>query len=137
MFLLVKFGILSKKLLALQDSQPLCDSCLFGKSHIKGWRTKGDVQHNIRQDDDNNPGDGTSTDQIVSAQSGLVHQTSGRLTRSRIWGNHIMVYHFSNFIYVHVMSSISVEDTLADKKSYEQRAASYVVNVNIYHADNG
>ena len=35
-FQLLKFGILPKKFLALQDSQPLCASCLFGKAHRKG-----------------------------------------------------------------------------------------------------
>ena len=49
MFQLVKFGILPKKFLALQDSQPLCASCLFGKSHRKGWRTKGYALHIILQ----------------------------------------------------------------------------------------
>ena len=40
-FQLMTFGILPKKLLALQDSKPLCASCLFGKSYRKGWITKG------------------------------------------------------------------------------------------------
>ena len=78
MFQLVKFGILPKKFLALQDSQPLCDSCLFGKAHRKGWRIEGDGIHGTRRDDDNKPSAGTSTYQLVYAQAGLVPQTPGR-----------------------------------------------------------
>ena len=107
MFQLVKFGILTKKFLDLQGSQPLCYSCLFGKAHRKGWRTKVDVRHGIRWYDDNNPGAGTSTDQLLSAKAGLVPQISGRLTGSRIWGANVMVNHFSNFISLPLMSSIS------------------------------
>ena len=131
---LVKFGILTK---TLQDSRPLCASWFFGKAHRKGWRTKGDGCHGKRRDDDNKPGAGTSTYQLVSAHAGLVPQTSGRLTRGRICGTNVMVDHFSNFIYVHLITSISGKQTLATKKSYEWRAASYDVKVNRYHTDNG
>ena len=90
MFQLVKFGILPNKFLTLQESQPLCASCLFGKAHRKGCRTKGDSRHSIQRDNDNKPGAGTSTDQHVSAQAGLVTQTSGRLTGSCNWGANVM-----------------------------------------------
>ena len=118
MFQLVKFGILPTKFLALQDSQPLCDSCLFGKVQRKRWRKKLDDRNNIRWDDDDKTGAGTSTYQLVSAQAGLVPKTSGRLTGSRILGDNVMVDHFSNVISVHLMSSISGEETLASKKAY-------------------
>ena len=48
-----------------------------------------------------------------------------------------MADHFSNFIYIQLMSSISGEENLAAKKAYERRASSYVGKVKIYHADNG
>ena len=110
---------------------------MFGKVHRKGWITKVDGRHGIRWDDDDNPGAGTSIDQLISTQSGLVPQTSGRLTRGRICGTNVMVDHFSNFIYVHLITSISGKQTLAAKKSYEWQAASYDVKVNRYHTDNG
>ena len=137
MFQLVKFGILPNKFLAFQDYQCLCASCLFGKAHRKGWRKKLYVRHGIRQDDDNKTGASTSTDQLVSAQAGIVYQTSIILTGSRIWGANVMVNHFSNFISVRLMSSISVEQTLAAKKSSERLTESYVVKAKRYHVDNG
>ena len=106
MFQLVKFGILPKKFLALHDSQPLYTSCLFGKAHRKGWKTKGYGRHIIRRGGDNKPDTGTSTDQLVSSQAGLVPQTSGRLTGSRIWVADVMIDCSVNFISVHLMSSI-------------------------------
>ena len=86
MFQLAKFGILPKKFLALQDSQPLCVSCLFGKALRKGWIIEEDGRRDIQRDDDNKPGAGTSIDQLVSDQVGLVPQTSGILTGGCIWG---------------------------------------------------
>ena len=106
MFQLVKFGIFPKKFLAFKDYKPLRAYWLFGKSHRKWWRTKGYVRHGIKYDDDNTTGADTSTDQLVSAQSGLVPQTSGRLTGGRIWGANVMVDQFSNFISVHLINSI-------------------------------
>ena len=106
MFQLVKFIIFPKKLIALKESQTLCASFLFGKSHKKGWRTNGDVRYGIRQDDDNNTGAGTSTDKLVSTQEGLVPQTYGILTGGRSWGANVMFDHFSNLISVHLMTSI-------------------------------
>ena len=90
----------------MKESQPLCASFLFGKSHKKGWRTNGEVRYGIRRDDDNNPGASTSTDQLVSAHAGLVPHTSGRLTGGRVCGTNVMVDHFSNLISVHLMNSI-------------------------------
>ena len=55
---------------------------MFGKSHRKGWITKGDGCHVIKQDDDNKPGAGTSIDQLVSTQAGLVPQTSNSCLES-------------------------------------------------------
>ena len=124
MFQLVKFGILSKKFLAFQDYKPQFASCLFSKTHIKGWITKGDGCHVIRQDDDNRTSYGTLTDQLVSNQSGLVPQTSGRLTGGHILGANVMVDHFSNFVSVNLMTSISIEKNLAAKKTCERRADS-------------
>ena len=110
---------------------------MFGKANRKGWITKGDSRHGIRRDDDNKTGAGTSTDQLVSAQAGLVPQTSGRLTGSRIWGANLIADHFSNFIYVHLISYISGEHTLSAKKSYDRQASSYGVKAKRYHTDNG
>ena len=50
---------------------PLCPWCIFGKLYRKPWRSsKKRVQ--IRRDDETAPGMCTSTDQLVSAQGGLI-----------------------------------------------------------------
>ena len=52
---------------------PMCPWCIFGKQHRKPWRSsKKRVQ--IRRDDETAPGMCTSTDQLVSAQGGLIPQ---------------------------------------------------------------
>ena len=98
---------------------------------------KGDVRHGIRRHDDNKTCSSTSTDQLVSAQVGLVPQTSGKLTGNLIWGSNIMFDHFSNFISVHPMSYIPGEETLEEKIAYDRQSASHGVIFKIYHADNG
>ena len=65
-----------------------------------------------RKDTDNNPVSGVSVDQIQSSQPGLVPQLSGKLTSAHIWAAPIMVDHFSDSTYVHLMIIISQEETL-------------------------
>eukprot|EP00957_Ditylum_brightwellii_P125910 9598309-Ditylum_brightwellii.AAC.1 len=49
----------------------------------KPWKSKASSK-SIYHDKDNQPGAGTSTDQIISGQPGLVPQISGCLTSRRI-----------------------------------------------------
>eukprot|EP00957_Ditylum_brightwellii_P055795 4227667-Ditylum_brightwellii.AAC.1 len=58
---------------------------MFGEAHRKPWRTKGS-KGSIREEDETEPAHGISTDQLVSHQSGLVLQLSGKLTNQRITG---------------------------------------------------
>ena len=88
------------------------------------------------KDDDNKPGAGTSTDQLVSAQAGFIPQTYGRITGGHILGDNVMVDHFSNFVSVNLMTSISIEKNLAAKKTCERRADSQGVKVKAYHEEN-
>ncbi|KAL7526547.1 hypothetical protein ACHAXR_003319, partial [Thalassiosira sp. AJA248-18] len=79
-------GYLPKSLLKCQFKPPICISCQFGQAHRRPWRTKGKKHGSIRRKNHKEPGDGTSIDQIVSAQPGLVPQMAGYLTSDRIWG---------------------------------------------------
>eukprot|EP00957_Ditylum_brightwellii_P150729 11476491-Ditylum_brightwellii.AAC.1 len=77
MKILCRLGILPRRLLKLFDDNniPLWASCVFGTSHQKPWRTKSSKK-SIRHGHDNQPGTGTSTDQMISGQYGLVPQLS-------------------------------------------------------------
>eukprot|EP00957_Ditylum_brightwellii_P141784 10802997-Ditylum_brightwellii.AAC.1 len=103
---------------------------MFGQAHQKPWRTKGaNSKGRICRETDDALGAGTSTDQLVSSQPGLVLQISRKLTNRRIVGATIFVDHFSDFIYVHLMTSLSREETLAAKRGYEHVANKHGVTV--------
>ena len=80
---LAQLGILPRRLAALRDKPHVC---VFGQAHKRPWRTKSKQTNPIRSKNQIHPGDCVSTDQIVSAQPGLVPQTSGFLTSERIRG---------------------------------------------------
>eukprot|EP00957_Ditylum_brightwellii_P144613 11016089-Ditylum_brightwellii.AAC.2 len=77
MKILCRLRILPRKLLKLFEDNniPLCACCVFETSHQKPWRTKSSKK-SIRHEDDNQPGAGTSTDQMISGQPGLAPQLS-------------------------------------------------------------
>ena len=101
---LIFMGILPRrpKRLFETGTVPICASCMFGEAHRKPWRTKGS-KGSIRKEDETEPGHGTSTDQFVSHQPGLVPQLSGKLTNQRITGATVYVDHVTDFLYVHLM----------------------------------
>ena len=118
--MLAKMGFLPKRLLECKDRLPLCVACQFGCAHRRPWRHKGKKAGSIRTKDQTEPGDGTSIDQIISSQSGIILQMSGFLTNKRIWGCTTFVDHVSNYVYVHLMRDFSLEETLLVKKAYEK-----------------
>ena len=115
---------------------PLCAACAFASAHRKNWRTKKVPKTGIRKLTDVRPGDGTSTDHLVSRQPGLMPQTSGILTHGRFWGAAIFVDHATDFIYAHLLRGISSQETLDAKCGYERTANAHGVTVGGYHADN-
>jgi hypothetical protein len=74
----------------------------------------------IRRTSETQPGDGTSVDQIVSAQQGLIPQMAGFLTSDRIWGTTNFCDHASDFVYVHLMRNFTLEETLLTKRAYKK-----------------
>ena len=86
---------------------PPCVSCMIGKAHRRPWRGKRSAIGNndnitggrrgkrqlvnnggvLRGPTLSQPGKEVGTDQIVSAQPGLVPQEKGKLTRARILGS--------------------------------------------------
>ena len=137
LFQLAKWKILPKSILACEHKPPLCVACQFGQAHHRPWRRKGKASGSIRKPNKVQPGDGTSVDQIVSAQPGLIPQMAGFPTSDRIWGKTNFCDHVSNFVYVHLMQNFTLEETLLAKKAYEKVLAQARRSAKHYHADNG
>ncbi|KAL7496856.1 hypothetical protein ACHAWT_005049 [Skeletonema menzelii] len=135
MYKLAKLGFLPKRF--LKCTNMLCISCQFGKAHRRPWRTKGTTSSGIRKKTEKRPGDGTSVDQIVSAQAGLMPQMAGELTSSRIWGATVFVDHVTDYVYCHLMSALSLEETLLAKLAYEKLLAQMGHKAKHFRADNG
>ena len=75
MLRLSKFGVLPKRFLKLRKYLPRCVSCMFGQSHRQPWRNKASASNvvgSLRKDSESKSDDRIATDQIVSAQPGLV-----------------------------------------------------------------
>lgn len=126
-----------KRLLKCKGSEPLCVACQFGAAHRRPWRVKGKKAGSIRKETETAPGDGTSVDQIVSAQPGLLPIMEGDHSSDRIWGATTFCDHVSNFVYVHLMRNFTSDETLQAKKAYEKILAQAGWTVGAYHADNG
>ena len=137
MLLLAKKGYLPKRLLKCQDKPPKCIACQFGTAHRRPWRVKGKKSGSIRKENEKKPGDGTSIDQIVSAQPGLIPQMAGFLTNERLWGTTTFVDHVSDFVYVHLMKNFTLEETLKAKRAYEKLLHDAGHTAKHYRADNG
>ena len=68
---------------------------------------------------------------------GLIPQSTGKLLRAKYNGATIFIDHHSNFTYLHLMTSLDSEQTIAAKESYEQVVQTYGVSIHGYQADNG
>jgi len=62
---------------------------------------------------------------------------TGELTRQRIVASTVFVDHESDFSYVYHQTSMSSEETLKSKLTFEKFALSHGVHIKHYHADNG
>ena len=124
--ILAKFG---------KMSFPLCPWCIFGTQHKKPWRSSK-MRVQIRRDDETAPGMCTSTDQLISAQGGLIPQRTRKLMSARYVGA-IFVDHFSDYVYVHLMKEFTAEATLEAKNAWERLAGTHAVRIRRYRADNG
>ena len=112
-------------------------ACQFGQAHCRPWQVKGKKAGSIRKKKEKLPGDGTSIDQIVSAQPGLVPIMEGHHTRDRIWGATTFVDHVTNYVYVHLIKDFTQRETLLAKRAYEKLMSRAGHTVKAYHADNG
>jgi hypothetical protein len=83
------------------------------------------------------PGECVSVDQLQSMQAGFIAQLKGRLTTRRYTAATVFVDHYSHLRYIHLMSSMSSQETTEAKRAFEQFAAEHSVAIKHYHADNG
>ncbi len=136
MMRLSKHGVIPRKFSKMKRI-PKCASCAFGQAHRRQWRTKSKAGSSIRSDSESKPGDGVSTDQLVSAQPGLIPQISGTLTSDRITGATVFVDHVARYIYVHLMRDLTSDATLEAKAACEKVFSDFGHKIHHYRADNG
>ena len=91
----------------------------------------------LRSPDITEAGQRVGTDQIVLEQPGLIPQEKGKLNQSRVRGATVLVDYKTKWIKVHLITSISGDETLEAKESFEHAYASRGVKPRHYHADNG
>ena len=132
---MINSGLLPTKFRKVLKDPPICISCIFGKMQRRKWRTSKDNYNPIRHESENYPGARVSVDQLISAQPGLVPRMEGGHTRARIWAATVFKDHFSDLIYTHLMTSPSLEETIAAKQAYEKFVNP--TTIKSYHADNG
>ena len=137
MFRMAEYGHLPKRFLKIKKNPPMCPSCIFASMKRKAWKRKSERSTTVRKLEHNRPGKGTSADQLISAQPGLVPRISGKHTRQRITAATCFLDHYSDFSYTHLCTSATQEATLEAKAAYKKLAASHGVQIKSYHADNG
>ena len=57
--------------------------------------------------------------QMVSSQTGLIHQVTGDITHMRFYAANILMNHHSDYCYTHLMRETSYEETIWSKEAYE------------------
>ncbi|CAJ1936825.1 unnamed protein product, partial [Cylindrotheca closterium] len=115
---------------------PVCSACQFGKATRRPWRTKN-KKNGRKAKTATRPEQVVSVDMMEAGVPGLIPQTSGFLTKERYRVATVYVDQYSNFSYVHFQKSTTVDETLVGKEAFERLAATYGIQVQHYHADNG
>jgi hypothetical protein len=91
LFQLAQYKLLPKLILTCEAKPSLCVACQFGTAHQHPWHSKTKASGSICHPNKIPPGDGTSVDQIVLAQPGLIPQMAGFPTSDQIWGTTIFL----------------------------------------------
>ena len=115
---------------------PECLSCHYSKASKRPWQHKSQ-KHYKPPPPPTLPGEVVSVDHMLSPTPGLIAHMTGKLNTKRYKYANVFVEHFSQFSYVYLQKTVTVEETLESKKSFESYAASHNVQILNYHADNG
>jgi transposase InsO family protein len=129
---LAKNGEIPKRLTKVKP--PRCAGCLFGKMTKVPWQTKSKADSQMHQA--THAGECVSVDQLQSTQAGFFAQLKGRLKTKR-YAATIFVDHFSRLRYIHLMTSMTSEETVQAKRTFELFTPDHGVAIKRYHADNG
>jgi hypothetical protein len=98
------------------------------------WQSKGDETPVFTA---TKPGQSVSVDHMESTQVGFFTQLKGALTLRRYQAATVFVDHFLGYKYIHLMSHLSSEETIAAMIAVEQHASNLGITILHYHADNG
>ena len=112
----------------------MCASCAVAKATQRPWRVKG--QNNIIKAATYG-GECVSVDQPDATTPGFVAQLKGWLTRKRYRYATVFVDHQGNFDYIHPQMTLSSEESLKAKSTFENIASTHGIKIKHYHADNG
>ena len=105
MFRLAKLGVFPSRFIDLKDYVDFCALFIFGTAMRRQWMTKGKKSGSISKDTGHKTRSVVSVNHLQSDKSGLVPQLSCKLTSARIWAAQVMVEHFSDLTYVHLIRS--------------------------------
>ena len=113
---------------------PVCAGCAFGAMARVPWKNRETTRTVFKA---TKLGQCVSVDQMISTQVGFYAQLKGSLTKQRYRGATIFVDHFSGYKYMHFMTHLLSEETVAAKREFERHASELGVAILHYHADNG
>ena len=82
-------------------------------------------------------GDCVSVNVLVYSNPGPIAHISGFLTFQFYQYACMFVDHYSDFIYVHLLKSQTVDESVEAKKAFKAYVESQSVDIKHYHADNG
>ena len=136
-----KLPVKNPKMVANCD-KVLCSACQFGKASRRPAGTSKQIKDPLKEmelkKNDLTPGQRVSVDHFQSALPGRLYSSKGGTDRKDMYhGGSIFADHASGYIQVRHQVSLSAEDSIKAKLSYEQDSADAGVFVKAYHTDNG
>ena len=115
---------------------PVCAGCLFGAMTKVPWRGKeGESDHKVFVA--TKPGQIVSVDQMISTQVGFIAQLKGGLTKQQYTATTVFTDHYSRLQYIHLMTRLTLQETVDAKRSFDHFAKQHGVQIFHYHCDNG
>ena len=106
-----------------------------GKMTNVPWQTR--LKPNSKVHEATHPGECFSVDLMQSTQAGFYAKLKGKLTIMRYTAATIFNDPVSRLHYIHLMTSLILQENTEVKKAFEQFAADHGVQIKQYHADNG
>ncbi len=129
---LAKIGEIPKHLANLLPQ--VCTGCAFGAMTRVPWKSRDTTRTVFKA---TKPVQCVFMDQMISTQIGFYAQLKGILTKQRYRGATVFVDHFSGYKYIHLMTHLSSEETVAAKRAFKRHSSELGVAILHYHADNG